>query len=98
MARTRRSGHQRQLRRAIRSLYHGPEVHLPPTYYEELLNEFNRLTSPPATLNHSTEELQIVYENLVRPKPLIRKIEIPDPPLRIKLLRHGPRITVITLD
>jgi len=97
MARTRRSGYQRQLRRAIRSLYHRPEVHLPPRYYEELLNEFDCLTSAPATPDYS-EELQIVYENLRRRKPFIRKIEILVPPLRTRILPRAPRITVITLD
>jgi len=42
--------------------------------------------------------LQIMYEDLRRRKPFIRKIEIPVSPLRIRILPRAPRITVITLD
>jgi len=92
MARIRRSGFQRQLRRAIRTIYHAPELNLPIKFYENFLREFDLLIAETTDRDSPTNDPQIVFENLTRSKPTVKKIEILIPPLKIRL------IPIITLE
>ena len=89
MGRSRRSGKILQLKRTIRSLKESPPVNLPAHYYDELLTEFDRLTSTPNKTSKS--DIEITYVKLRRRKrPSIIKIETPRPLLKIKLIRRNP--------